>query len=162
MITFRLSIITMPALAATFALMACSSISFDSTLFSDNAWIARESDSYRYTRRTQTGGATEAEICFSGFYGKHSVWLIESLGRAELGLYIDIAAGLDGRYKVCFVGADGEVIELENTAGSSNHSLAMSHGKQYIVVVGDAAYGSVALRLLEGQEPRSYDIRVLF
>jgi len=158
---FRQSLVVFFALVASFAFLACGQISFDSALFSNDAWIAREGDSYSYIRHTQTVGEAEVKIGFTGFYGKQSLWALKSVGAADLGLNIDIAAGLRGHYKVCLVEALGRVTVLASARGSSSHTLALSPGTHYIVVVGDAAYGNVTLRLLEGPEPRPYEVRLL-
>jgi hypothetical protein len=159
----RMRIIHIALLALLVALLTlgCSSISFDSALFSDDAWIAANGDSYSYIRSVQAADAESATLSFSGFYGKHSVWAFEAEGEAELALDLDLSAGLRGRFKVCFVTADKQVFMLESKPGLSSHILTLSAGKHYIVLVGDAAYGSARLRIKHAPEPLPYELRVL-
>jgi hypothetical protein len=153
-------LIALTALLVALLALGCSSISFDSALFSDDAWIAANGDSYSYIKSAQAADAETAKLGFSGFYGKHTVWAFESDGEAEIALDLDLSAGLKGRFKVCFVGADKRVLTLESKAGLSRHALTLSAGIQYIVVVGDAAYGCATLRIVHGQEPRPYEVHV--
>jgi hypothetical protein len=156
----RIARIALPALFIALLALGCSSISFDSALFSDEAWIAANGDSYSYIRSAQVADTEKAELSFSGFYGKHTVWALESEGSAELTLDLDLSAGLRGRFKVCFVAADKRVLTLESKAGTSRHAITLSAGKHSIVLVGDAAYGSVTLGINHGQEARPYEVHV--
>lgn len=156
----RIAGVAFLALLVALLTLACSSISFDSALFSDDAWIAANGDSYSYIRSARAADTETAELRFTGFYGKHTVWAFESEGEAEILLDIDLTEGLRGRFKVCFVAADKQVLTLETKAGSSRHALTLSEGTHHIVLVGDAAYGSATLRITPGPEPRPYEIHV--
>jgi len=159
--TIRRALLVAPLFVFVLLTSGCNYPLFDSTLFSDDAWIASDGDSYRYYRLTQTADSTRAQLSFSGFYGKHSVWSIEATGETTIMLDLDISADLRGRYKVCFVAADKQVLSLESQPGRSSHALELAAGKHYIVLVGDAASGSITLHFYHDPEPRPYEIKIL-
>jgi len=111
----------LPPLFVALLGFACNSITFDSALYSDDAWIARNGDSFSYISKTQSSNTEEATVNFKGFYGKHSVWSFEADSSCELALDLILSSDLTGRYKVCFIAADGQVMALENSPGSSSH-----------------------------------------
>ncbi|MGD9939542.1 MAG: hypothetical protein AB7T74_07055 [Clostridia bacterium] len=130
---------------------ACTDLSYDPALFSDDEWIAKEGDTYSYVKRSKQfsgdGQSRGLELAFSGFYGKHSVWMIDAATDAALIVEIDIAAGLKGQYKVCLVDPGRQVRILADRPGTLQQEIQLVSGRYYVVLVGMDASGSLAMSL---------------
>ncbi|GAB1484897.1 hypothetical protein MASR2M78_37150 [Treponema sp.] len=126
---------------------ACKGLSYDPSLYTDDLWIAKEGDTYSYLRRSTTHTGTELVLTFNGFYGKHTVWMIESEGNTVLKSDIEIAPTLRGQYKVCLVNPEKQVTVLAAGAGKLQGEVPLKAGKQYIVLVGLEASGAINVGL---------------
>jgi hypothetical protein len=138
-------------LALLVLLGACNGISYDPALFSDDEWIAREGDTYSYVKRSMQfsvgGQARGLELSFSGFHGKHSVWMIDAAADTMVTAETVIAAGLKGQYKVCLVDPDKQVRILADRPGTLAHEIQLVPGRHYVVLVGMDASGALAMSL---------------
>lgn len=141
----------LPGLVVFLLLGACNGLSYDPALFSDDQWISQEGDTYSYVQRSMqhsgTGQTRGLALAFSGFYGKHSVWMIDAAADAMLTVETDIAAGLRGQYKVCLVDPDRQVRILSDRSGTQQHEIQLEPGRYYVVLVGMDASGSLAMSL---------------
>jgi hypothetical protein len=153
MMKTRIKVFPIPALVLGLMVIlgGCNGLSYDPALFSDDGWIAEEGDTYSYVKRSMQfsgdGQSRGLELVFSGFYGKHSVWMIDAAADATLSAEIDIADGLKGQYKVCLVDPDKQVRILAGPPCTLQPEIQLVPGRYYVVLVGMDASGILAMSL---------------
>lgn len=146
-------------LAVAMAVCSCVFPEHDPELFNDDGWIAREGDTYSYVHRTMRGSGSGLELAFSGFYGKHSLWSIESSSEASISVATTVGGGLRGLFKVCLISPDKTVRVLATGAGSSSQAIELQDGTSGIAVIGYGATGTASIRLDRGQSSAAVVIR---
>ena len=155
----------LPVLAVFLLLGACNGLSYDPALFSDNEWISQEGDTYSYVRRSMQhsgeGQIRELVISFSGFHGKHSVWMIDAASDTTMTVTTELASGLKGQYKVCLVDPDRQVRILADRSGTQQHEIQLEHGRYYVLLVGMDASGTLAMRLATTANADSISIKAI-
>ena len=139
------------ALFVVLLLGACNGLSYDPALFSDDQWISQEGDTYSYVQRSMQhsgeGQIRDLGISFSGFHGKHSVWMIDAATDTTMTVATELASGLKGQYKVCLVDPDRQVRILADRSGTQQHEIQLEPGRYYVVLVGMDASGALAMSL---------------
>jgi len=153
------------SLVLIMVLGACNGLSYDPALFMDDEWISKEGDTYSYVWRSMQPAGQELsqslDIAFSGFHGKHSVWMIESAVDTIMTVEIAIASGLKGQYKVCLVYPDRQVNVLAFKAGTQRQEVLLVPGRHYVVLVGLEASGVLAMQLDAAAGAGSVSIRAI-
>jgi hypothetical protein len=141
----------LPVLAVFLLLEACNGLAYDPALFSDDQWISREGDTYSYVQRSMQhsgeGQIRDLGMSFSGFHGKHSVWMVDAAAETMLTAETCITTGLRGQYKVCLVDPDRQVRILADRVGTQQHEIQLEPGRYYVVLVGMDASGTLAMSL---------------
>jgi hypothetical protein len=161
----RISVFPIPGLVLGLVVFlgACNGLSYDPALFSDDEWIAKEGDTYSYVKRSMQfsgdGQSRGLELALSGFYGKHTVWMVDVAATATLAVETDIANGLKGQYKVCLVDPNSQVSILADRTGTQQHGIQLVPGRYYVVLVGMDASGSLAMSLATTASTDSVSIR---
>jgi hypothetical protein len=159
----------LPLVGMLLLLGACRGLAYDPALFSDDAWIATNGDTYSYVRcsvqhTNQDSGQVQTQglaIAFSGFYGKHSVWMIDTAVDAMVTADVDIAPGLVGQYKVCLVDTHRQVSILSSGAGKLSQDIQLGTGRYYVVLVGMDASGALSMSLSTTAGPDSISIKAI-
>jgi len=129
------------------ALGGCVMNKYDADLFTDPAWIAREGDTYSYIRGHIERKPLELTLDFTGFYGKHTVWMVEAGETSFLTARINLEDNLKGLYKVCLITPDKQVLTLISEPGNYHLTIPLAPGKQFITLVGYQASGDLLMEL---------------
>lgn len=144
------------------ALVGCVMNKYSDDLFTDEVWIAREGDTYSYIRGSIELKPLELSLDFTGFYGKHTVWIIEAEEDSLLMARISLADTLRGLYKVCLVTPGKQVIPLITEPGDHTLNIPLTPGKQAITLVGYQASGEISIQLSPPSDIVAVTIRPLY
>jgi hypothetical protein len=144
------------------ALGGCVMNKYSDDLFTDEVWIAQEGDTYSYIRGDIEVKSLELTLDFTGFYGKHTVWVIEAGEESLLMARINLADTLRGLYKICLVTPGKQVIPLISEPGDHTLTIPLAPGRQVITLVGYQASGDMTMQLIPPSDIVAVTIRPLY
>ena len=134
-------------LLVVMAVSGCSKISaYQKSIYDDDTKIAAKADSYSFVKRTGKFYDDTLSIRFSSFTGKQTLWEMNAKEDGEVSLDYRVTL-TSGKFKICFITAEKEVITLTEATRSGTKSLSALKGKSYLSIVGNGADGSLEMKL---------------
>ena len=135
------------------ALMSCSlnicgyRQGYEREQLSDSAWIAQSGDTYTYWHREGNILPDRAELQFSRFFGKETLWTIEVHQEGSLHIASTIKSP-QGPFAVVLVqSSTKDVLYLAKRQGFSEKGYYLKKGTYTLKILGYDASGSVAITL---------------
>lgn len=144
----RLTIITFMMILAM-VLSGCKASEYQKSIYTDNAKIGRDIDSYSYKNSSSNSKDLEINKKFGSFTGMETVWIIDA--KEETTVDIEFSSKLtSGLFKTVLVAPHSEVTNVFEQQKSGKATLQVQRGKNRIKIIGKEAVGEVSLSIKEG------------
>lgn len=121
----------------------CSNIdSYQNSIYNDNMKISKQGDSFSFKDRIGTIEDNSLSLTFNAFYGKQTIWQLDSKEHSSIDLDIKVKV-TNGKFKICLINNNKEVTVIAEGSKDEIISINVPTGNNYIAILGRNAAGEV-------------------